>query len=152
MKSIKVVSLNVMGLRDNKKRRNIFQWLIAQNYDTIFLQETHIYQQRDIDIINNEWQGRHYWAYDSYHCAGVGVLFSSKFPGTIDEAHICSDYEGCILQVPINIEDSDIQLSNVYAPNIPKEHRNFFDSLPEYIKVTPLLSWEVTGTVLKTSY
>ena len=62
------------------------------------------------------------------------VLFSSKFPGTIDEAHICSDYEGRILQIPINIDDSHIQLLNVYAPNVPKDCRNFFDSLSEYIK------------------
>ena len=65
---------------------------------------------------------------------GVRVLFSPRFPGTIDEAHICSDHEGCILQIPIKIDDSDIQLLNVYAPNFPKECRNYFDTLPEYIK------------------
>ena len=106
----------------------------AQNFEVIFLQETHIYQQKDIEIINNEWQGRHYWAYSSYHSAGVGVLFSPRFTGTIDEACIRSDHEGRILQIPINIDDSDIQLLNVYAPNVPKERRNFFDILPEYIK------------------
>ena len=101
---------------------------------TMFLQETHVYQQKDIDIINNEWQGRHYWAYGSYHSSGVGVLFSPNFPGTIEEPQICSDYEGRILYVPIKLEDSNIRLLNVYAPNIPKERKNFFDSLPEYIK------------------
>ena len=123
-----------MGLRDNKKRKNIFQWLSTQNFDIMFLQETHVYQQKDLDIINNEWQGRHYWAYRSYHSAGVGVLFSPGFSGTIDEAHIRSDHKGRILQIPINTDDSDIQLLNVYAPNLPKERRNFFDNLPEYIK------------------
>ena len=38
------------------------------------------------------------------------------------------------LYVPMKIEDSDIQLINVYAPNIPSECRKFFDKLPEYIK------------------
>ena len=57
-----------------------------------------------------------------------------QFSGTIDEARVCSDHEGRILQIPINIDDSDIQLLNVYAPNLPKEHRNVFDNLPEYIK------------------
>ena len=134
MKPIKAVSINVMGLRHDKKRKNIFQWLLAQNFDVMFLQETHIYQQKDIDTINNEWQGRHHWADGSYHSAGVGVLFSPNFSGTIEETHIRSDYEGRILYVPIKFEDSDIQLLNVCAPNIPKERRNSFDSLPEYIK------------------
>ena len=100
----------------------------------IFLQETHIYQQKDIEAINNEWQGRHYWAYGSYHSVGVGVLFSPNFPATIEETQIRSDYEGRILYVPIKLEDPNIQLLNVHAPNIPKEQKNFFDSLPEYIK------------------
>ena len=134
MKSFKAMSINVMGLRDNKKRKNIFQWLTTQNFDIMFLQETHVYQQKDIDIINNEWQGRHYWAFGSYHSAEVGVLFSPRFSGTIDEAHIHSDHEGRILQIPINIDDSDIQLLNVYPPNLPKGRRHFFDILPEYIK------------------
>ena len=58
--------------------------------------------------------------------AGVRVLFSRNFLGTIDETHTCSDYEGRILYIPIKFEDSDIQLLNVYAPNVPKECGNFF--------------------------
>ena len=141
-----------MGLRDNKKRKNIFQWLLTQNFEVIFLQETHIYQQKDIETINNEWQSRHYWAYSSYHSVGVGVLFSPNFPGTIEESQIRSDYEGRILYVPIKLEDSNIQLLNVYASNIAKERKNFFDSLPEYIKGHTPLCWGVTGTVLRTFY
>ena len=140
MASLKAMSINAMGLHDNRKRRNIFQWLKTQNLDIIFLQETHIYQKKDIDIINNEWNGKHFWAYSSFHSAGVGVLFSPKFSGTIDEIHICSNYEGRLLYVPVSVEGSDIQLLNVYAPNAPTDRRNFFDSLPEYIKGhTPLI-------------
>ena len=111
---------------------------MAQNYEVFFLQETH--PQIEIDTINNEWQGRHYRAYGSYHSMG-----GSKFPDTIGEAHICSDYEGHTSQIPINVNDSDIQLLNVYAPDVLKVYQNTS-------KVTPCLSWEVTGTVLRTSY
>ena len=124
-----------MGLRDNKRRRNIFQWLKTQNFDTIFSQETHIHQKNEIDIINNEWHGKHYWAYGSYHSAGVRVLLLPKFPGMTDEPHMCSDYGGCTLYVPIKVEDSDIQLLNVYAPNAPSERRKFFDNLSKYISI-----------------
>ena len=81
MNAIKAVSINVMGLRDNKKCRNTFQWLTSQNIDIIYLQERHIYQKKDIDTINNEWQGHHYWVYGSYHSAGVGIFFHQNLQG-----------------------------------------------------------------------
>ena len=94
--------------------------------------------------------------YGSYHSAGVRVLFSSKFPGTIDEAHNRSDYEGHILQILINIDDLDIQLLNVYAPNVPKDRRNFFDSLSEYIKShTPFImggDWNCNENILSDKF
>ena len=68
-----------------------------------------------------------------------GVLFSPKFAGMIDKAHIHSDYEGHILYILIS-KDSDIKLINVYAPNVSTDRGRFFDSLPEYIKGhTPLI-------------
>ena len=39
--SLYVASLNVNGLRDNKKRTCIFNWLLKQKYSVICLQETH---------------------------------------------------------------------------------------------------------------
>ena len=82
----------------------------------------------------------------------VRVLFSSNFLGTIKESHICSNYEGRILYVPIEFEISYIQLLNVYAPNIPKERRNYFDTLPEYIRShTPFImggDWNCTENTL----
>ena len=113
---------------------------MTQQFDIIYLQETHIYQKKHIGIINNEWQGQHYRAYGSYHSAGVGILFASKFPGKINESHIRSDYEGCALYVPIIAEDMDIQLINVYAPNLLSECRKSFDKLSEYTKgLTPII-------------
>ena len=41
MTDFKVCSLNVRGLREQLKRREIFNWLRAKNYSIYLLQETH---------------------------------------------------------------------------------------------------------------
>ena len=38
---LKIGSINVRGLGDNQKRREIFNWLKAKNFSIYFLQEVH---------------------------------------------------------------------------------------------------------------
>ena len=42
MAKMSVVSLNVNGLRDQRKRRLLFDFLKYEKFDVIFFQETHI--------------------------------------------------------------------------------------------------------------
>jgi exonuclease III len=42
MAEMSVVSLNVNGLRDYRKRRLLFDFIKYEKFDVIFLQETHI--------------------------------------------------------------------------------------------------------------
>ena len=42
MTEMSVVSLNVNGLRDHRKRRLLIDFLKYEKFDVIFLQETHI--------------------------------------------------------------------------------------------------------------
>ena len=39
--TLSICSININGLRDNKKRHSIFHWFEKKNFDIIFLQETH---------------------------------------------------------------------------------------------------------------
>jgi exonuclease III len=39
--SLKLVTINVNGLRDNRKRELVFNWLVSKKYDCICLHETH---------------------------------------------------------------------------------------------------------------
>ena len=39
--SLQLVTINVNGLRDNRKRELVFNWLVSKKYDCICLQETH---------------------------------------------------------------------------------------------------------------
>ena len=39
--NIRVASLNVNGISDGKKRKQVFTWFKQQEYNIIFMQETH---------------------------------------------------------------------------------------------------------------
>ena len=58
--SLSILSLNINGLNDNKKRNDLFEQLNNKNIDIILLQETHSTKQ----IIENwqkEWSGKSFW-------------------------------------------------------------------------------------------
>ena len=57
MEGLSILSLNVNGLRDNTKRRKIFNYLNNTDHNIFYLQETH----SDPSIIkkwSEEWQGK----------------------------------------------------------------------------------------------
>lgn len=56
MSNINIISHNVRGLKDNFKRRDVFRKLHEDNYDVIYLQETHS-EQKDELRWKNEWGG-----------------------------------------------------------------------------------------------
>ena len=53
--SLKLVTVNVNGLRDNRKRELVFNWLVSKKYDCICLQETHC-TGVDINRWESEWK------------------------------------------------------------------------------------------------
>ena len=51
---LKIISMNVRGLKNTKKRRAIFSILKRGNYDIIGLQETH-FSKNDQKLLLREW-------------------------------------------------------------------------------------------------
>ena len=54
--TLKIMSLNVRGISNFKKRRTIFTWCRRKSADVIFLQETHSNKTTEIQW-KNEWGG-----------------------------------------------------------------------------------------------
>ncbi len=78
---LKIISLNVRGLRDNTKRKAIFLFCRRYNADLIFLQETHS-SDADTKFWKAQWGDRIYFSHGSNNSAGVLVLIH-KFKGDI---------------------------------------------------------------------
>ena len=74
----KTISLNVRGIRTFEKRKSIFNWIIKQNSDICFLQET--YSTEEIENQwKKQWPGDIYFAHGSFHSRGVAILVLKSF-------------------------------------------------------------------------
>ena len=74
MSEMSVVSLNVNGHRDHRKRRLLFDYLKYEKFDVIFLPETHIATVKDCVKWNNESGLKGYWGLGLSNSCGVGIL------------------------------------------------------------------------------
>ena len=73
--ALKIASLNVRGLRDNTKRREMFTWFRTKHFSMYMLQEVHYTEN-----INHVWSAE--WGYQAIFSnyksnkAGVCILFN----------------------------------------------------------------------------
>lgn len=127
---LKTISLNVRGIRTFEKRKSIFNWLIKQNSDICFLQETYSTEETE-NLWKSQWPGEIYFAHGSIHSRGVAILIRKGFDFELKSLR--SDEEGRYLILKANIQDATFLLINVYAPNITTKQSLFFQTLSDLI-------------------
>ena len=71
--SLKVLSLNVCGLRDYFKRKKMFKYLQNQKVDIIFLQETHSTKEVEL-FLKCQMKGSFYFSHGTNLARGVLVF------------------------------------------------------------------------------
>ena len=76
-KHISLFSLNARGLRDKKKRENLFFWLKEKNAKIIFLQEAY-WTDDLLSNIEKEWGAKVLLCQGTQHSKGTAILFSKK--------------------------------------------------------------------------
>ena len=67
--TLNLVSVNVRGIRSLKKRRSIFAWLVKQEADICFLQETYSIKELE-NIWKMQWKGHMFFSHGSEHSRG----------------------------------------------------------------------------------
>ena len=127
MAVFRACTLNVKGMQDNAKRAEVLHYLRQQNCDILFLQETHVASKADISAWENEWKGRTFWSCGSSNGRGVAILFHPSLDFSL--INVRQDTEGRILTMQIHLDNTPIQLVNVYAPNDSAERVQFFENL-----------------------
>ena len=108
--SVKLLSVNVRGLSNFKKRRAIFTWCRKQNADFIFLQETHLTIEHEMS-----WGAEIISAPGTSDARGVAVLFKRGVDCKIHSKLL--DPEGRYIILKAEIQEKPVVLINVYAPN-----------------------------------
>ena len=128
--NLKCLSLNVRGLNKSIKRRSIFRWLHKRNKDVIFLQETYS-SKETAKIWETEWGGKVLYNHGSSHSKGVMILLNPKLDYQIDEE--VRDKNGRFLSAKITLDNCQIVLANVYAPNDINQQVLFFKELQKLL-------------------
>ena len=70
---VKIMSLNVSGLQNNSKCKQMYLFIIKQNVDIAVIQETHSSPQSQ-DIWQSEWGGNIIWDHGTSDSRGVAIM------------------------------------------------------------------------------
>ncbi len=128
---LKIVSINVRGLNDVKKRTSVFQFANKEKCDILFLQETY-----SSEIAENrwtqEWGGVGYFAHGTKHSCGVAILIRKGLGVDIED--ICIDRQGRYVLLNIKLDNNTFTLINLYSPNKESEKVIFFTKLAQIME------------------
>ena len=121
---ILIITLNVNGLNAPTKRRRLAKWIQKQDpYIYICcLQETP-FRPRDTHRLKVRGWKKIFHANGNQKKAGVAILISDRIDFKIKT--ITRDKEGHYIMVKGSIQEEDITIVNIYAPNI---------GAPQYIR------------------
>ena len=113
---LKLISLNVRGLRNRNKRRAIFSYLKAQKATIFCLQETYS-SPEDEKVWSAEWGGNTLFSHGSSHSRGVCILLNPSNV-TFRLQSVKQDLDGRFLIAKATMHDKSFFIVNIYAPTV----------------------------------
>jgi exonuclease III len=111
MVNLRVGSLNVKGLANDKKRKEIVHWLHGKNMNIYFLQETHS-SNENVNFFQNDWEGRCLFSNKNTASAGVMILFNTNCEYKLE--NVVTDSDGRYLICTIVVVTSEQSLFSFY--------------------------------------
>lgn len=119
---LKVLTLNTNGMRDDNKRKMIFEYIKQQGADIICLQETHSSIEIE-DKWTKEWNGKAYWNSENEHTAGTAILIARK-RNSYKITDTTKDTEGRFMHICIQAGNTKLYISNLHAHNHRVQRRS----------------------------
>ena len=124
---VKVLSLNVRYLQNERKRRILFKYG-RDRADVVLFQETHSTKKLE-RIWCSEWGGKAAFSHGESNARGLCTLIKKGAP--VDLIRTTTDNEGRVLITQLKSCNTVFTLINVYAPN--KDDPSFFKKLNRYM-------------------
>ena len=112
---ISIITLNVNGSNAPTKRHTLAEWIEKQHPYICCLQKTH-FRPRDIYKLKVRGLKKIFHANGNQKKPGVAILISDKINFKIKT--ITRDKEGQYIMIKGSIQEEDITIVNIYAPNI----------------------------------
>ena len=122
---ISIITLNVNGLNAPTKRHRLAEWIQKQDPYICCVQETHFRPRDTYRLKVRRGQKKIFHANGNQKKAEVAILISDKIDFKIKT--ITRDKEGYNIMIKGSIQEEDITIVNIYAPNI---------EAPQYIRQT----------------
>ena len=121
---ISIITLNVNGLNAPTKIHRLAKWIQKQDPYICCLQETHLRPKDTYRLKVRGWKSI-FHANGRHKKAGIAILISDKIDLKIKK--ITRDKEGHYIMIKGSIQEEDVTIVNIYAPNI---------GAPQYIRQT----------------
>ena len=118
---LSILTFNVRGLRDYKKRKKIAKWIHDKNIGIVLLQETHS-TDTDETFWSSQFKGDCYFSHGTNTSKGVMSIVRNT---SLNSNIRYQDEEGRILLIEIKLVNSPCFILNTYAQNKKSDH-NFF--------------------------
>ena len=119
---ILITTLNVNGLTAPTKRHRLAEWIQKQDPYICCLQEIH-FRPRDTYRLKVRGWKKIFYANGNQKKAGVAILISDRIDFKIKT--ITRNKEGHYIMIKGSIQEEDITIVNIYAPNM---------GAPQYIR------------------
>ena len=129
--NFKIISLNVRGLNNSTKRRKIFKCLHRQTAHCYFLQETFSTEQ-SINTWRSEWGGNIFYSHGSNHSKCVMILVNPRFQ--LEVIRSTKEKDGRSIILEIKLDNQNLVLANVYAPNDIQQQVKFYQNLNQTLR------------------
>ena len=112
---VSIITLNVNGLNAPTKRHRLAEWIQKQVPYICCLQETHFRLQDTYRLKVRGWENI-FHANGKRKKAGVAILIPDKTDLKIKK--FTTDKEGHYIMIKGSIQEEDLTIANIYAPNI----------------------------------
>ena len=112
---LSIITLNVNGLNVLTKRQRLAEWIQEHDPYICCLQETHLKPRDTYRLKVKSWK-KIFHANGDQKKAGVLILISDKMVFEIKTMK--RDKEGYYIMIKGSIQEEDITVINIYAPNI----------------------------------
>lgn len=126
MTDLNIVSLNVRGLKNNTKRRALFNWVREQKADVTFFQETYSNETDEL-LWKNEYGGNILFVHGTNHSRGIMILLKNGLDIEILDKFTSPDGRICILKT--KTYNKVLYYISIYAPNEENAQLQFFHKL-----------------------
>lgn len=127
MVRFRIITLNVRGLKNARKRQMVYEFLLFYNFDVCLLQEVHLKDEKDVVIFSEQWRGgESAWSIGGVYGTGVGVLCGNK---SIKIKESYTVIQGRVMVVDVEKNGVQSRIINVYAHVDPKQRRELLLSM-----------------------